>query len=90
MTLGDYEKGSALLEEICKHENRIKAIQQLAKRMEKITTPYTKYVKIQLAEQYIHTPQAAVRLDDFKDFLDKQIHKISEEIELLNKEFEGL
>ena len=89
MKYTDVEYCNHLIKEIDKHKQEIKNFDNLLKRINEITTVYTKEIKIQISEGYTNTPVTFVSLENFIKFI-KEEQKVKEkekdywELELFN------
>lgn len=90
MTTVTFNKALELDKEIGKEQDRERAINCLINRTYEITDDYQKFVKVQLGEGYIHTPQPEVRLDKWLEFLRAEKQFINDHIAELDKQFEEL
>lgn len=90
MTQSQLKKANDLVYEIKEKRNQIDRIEDFTKRLEEITGPYQKYVKIKLGEQYIHTPEPEVQISKLRDLIAAQKTYFEEYIKNLEKEFEEL
>lgn len=90
MTTVTFNKAIALDKEIGQELDREKAINCLINRTHETTYDYQKFVKVQLGEGYIHTPQPDVRLDKWLEFLKSEKQFINDHIAELDKQFEEL
>lgn len=85
-----FNKAIALDKEIRKEQDREQDINCLIDRTYETTGEYQKFVKVQLGEGYIHTPQPEVRLDKWLEFLKAEKQFINDHIAELDKQFEEL
>ncbi len=90
MTTVTFDKAIALDKEIRDEQNREQAIDHLINRTYETTGEYQKFVKVQLGEGYVYTPQSEVRLDKWLEFLDGEKKFIADHIAELDKQFEEL
>ena len=89
MTNESFERAKELSKQCASLEKRTERIRSLISRIEEIRTE-SNVTPIQISEQYIHTPDAAVETDALLEFLNGEIRKINDKIELCHKEFEEL
>lgn len=90
MTTVTFNKAIALDKEIGQELDREKAINCLIDRTYETTGEYQKFVKVQLGEGYVYTPQPEVRLDKWLEFLKAEKQFINDHVAELNKQFEEL
>ncbi len=90
MTTVTFDKAIEIDKEIRKEQDREQAIDCLIDRTYETITEYQKFVKVQLGEGYIYTPQPEVRLDKWLEFLDGEKKFIADHIAELDKQFEEL
>jgi len=89
MTNESFERAKELSKQCASLEKRTDRIRSLILRIEELRTE-NGVTPIQIAEQYIHTPDAAVETDALLEFLNGEIKKINDKIALCYKEFEEL
>lgn len=90
MTQSQLKEANEIVYQIKEKKQQIQQIQELKRRMKEITDPYAKYVKIQLGEAYVYTPNADVQIDEFRKFLNAQEKYFETYIKNLETHFEEL
>lgn len=85
-----FELAIQLNKRIKDEQDREKEIDKLIERTQETTGEYQKFVKIQLGEGYVYTPQPEVRLDKWLEFLDQEKKFIADHVAELTKQFEEL
>lgn len=90
MTRDAWQEGKRLLDKISELSEKIKAIDDLLKRMYEVSTQYQDTIQIQLGEGYVYTPKAEVYIANFKSFLEEHKTLLGNEKEMVWKEFERL
>ena len=90
MTTPQLKEANDLVYQIKEKKKQKENIEKLLKRMEEITGPYAKYVKIKLGEAWCNTPVAEVITDEFEKFINRQKNLIDTQIKELELKFEEL
>ena len=90
MTTVTFDKAIALDKKIREEQDREQAINCLINRTYETIGEYQKFVKVQLGEGYVYTPQSEVRLDKWLEFLKAEKQFINDHVAELNKQFEEL
>lgn len=89
MTNESFERAKELSKQCASLEKRADRIRSLILRIEEIRTE-NGVTPIQISEQFMYTPDAAVETDALLEFLNGEIRKINDKIALCHKEFEEL
>lgn len=82
MTYTDIAYCNVLIDKIDRYKKQIQRFDNLLKRINEITTLYTKEIEIKINEKYISTPVVSVSLENLIKFIREE--KKSKE-ELMNK-----
>lgn len=90
MTTQTFDLAIKLDKQIRDEQDREKLIDDLLERTWETTHEYQKFIKIQLGEGYVHTPQPEVRLDKWLEFLEQEKKLIADHVAELTKQFEKL
>ena len=90
MTTLQLKEANDLVYQIKEKKKQKENIEKLLKRMEEITGPYAKYVRIQLGEDWCYTPVADVTIEEFREFINRQKNLIDTQIKELELKFEEL
>lgn len=87
MKYTDIDYCNSLISKIDKYKQEIKLFDDLLKRINEITTVYTKEIEIKIAEGYINIPVTSVSLENFINFIREEkgikkelMDKIEEEL----------
>lgn len=89
MTTESFERAKELSKQCASLEKRTDRIRSLILRIEEIRTE-NGVTPIQISEQFMYTPDAAVETDALLEFLNGEILKINDKITLCHKELEEL
>lgn len=90
MTTQTFDLAIKLDKQIRDEQDREKLIDDLLERTWETTDEYQKFIKIQLGEGYVYTPQPEVRLDKWLEFLKQEKKLIADHVAELTKQFEEL
>ena len=85
-----FELAIQLNKRIKDEQDREKEIDKLIERTRETTGEYQEFVKIQLGEGYVYTPQPEVRLGKWLEFLEQEKKYIADHVAELTKQFEDL
>ena len=86
MTYKDIEYCNILISKIDKYKQEIKHFDNLLKRINEITTVYTKEIEIKIAEGYINTPVVSVSLENFINFIREEKRSKKELMDKIEEE----
>lgn len=90
MTTQTFDLAIKLDKQIRDEQDREKLIDDLLERTRETTGEYQKFIKVQLGEGYVYTPQPEVRLDKWLEFLKAEKQFINDHVAELDKQFEEL
>lgn len=86
MKYTDVDYCNHLVDKIDKHKKEIKNFDNLLKRINEITTTYTKEIEIKINEGYISTPVISVSLVNFINFIKEEKSNKKEKMDKVEEE----